>query len=239
MVSVVHVSMFVHTTAPRSICLFGVCSRCPSVLTWTNLRACGCLLAPLSGITLTTRVMRSQHYTLFNSYKLVRPPRLLCSCRPQHESHMVQRLQVLSCPEATHSADHPQVQMDPTRTITSDLLSATLAEAATQLSFAAFLERCIFVNASPPPHQSPLHLWMSLRRLFHTPLPLGTFLRNSHSGSSWLHLLRMMFSAPRVLDESLRYFLMRLCRRLYTASQLMMPPHNYRSRSSHRVHLLQ
>ena len=70
------------------------------------------------------------------------------------------------------------------------------------------------------------------RRLFHTPLPLRTFLRNSHSGSSWLHLPRMMFSALRVLDKSLRYFLMRLCRRPHTASQLMMPPHNYRSRSS-------
>ena len=30
-------------------------------------------------------------------------------------------------------------------------VSSTLAEAATQLSFATFLERCIFVNASPPP----------------------------------------------------------------------------------------
>ena len=35
-------------TAPRSIFLFGVCPHCPSVLTWTNLRACGCLLAPLN-----------------------------------------------------------------------------------------------------------------------------------------------------------------------------------------------
>ena len=41
--------------------------------------------------------------------------------------------------------------MDPTRTFTSDLLSSTLAEAVTQLSFAAILERCIFVHASPPP----------------------------------------------------------------------------------------
>ena len=41
--------------------------------------------------------------------------------------------------------------MGPTRTVTSDFLSATLAEAATQLSFAAFLERCISVNAFPPP----------------------------------------------------------------------------------------
>ena len=41
--------------------------------------------------------------------------------------------------------------MGPTRTITNGLLSATPAEAATQLSFAAFLERCISVSASPPP----------------------------------------------------------------------------------------
>ena len=51
----------------------------------------------------------------------------------------------VSCPQVTLNATHPQVQMDPTRTITNDLLSATLAEAATQLSFAAV------VDASPPP----------------------------------------------------------------------------------------
>ena len=128
----------------------------------------------------------------------------------------------VSCPQVTLSVAHPQVQMDPTRTITSDLQSATLAEAATQLSFAAFLERCIFVCATPPPQQPVVH----------TSPPLVTFLRNSHSGSSWLHLLRMTFSAPRVLDQSPRYLLIRLCRRPYTASQLMMPPHNFRSRSS-------
>ena len=99
------------------------------------------------------------------------------------ESHGAAPSSSVSCPHVTLSG---QVQMGPTRTLTSDLLSATLAEAATQLSFAAFLERCIFVSASRRTrYQSPLHLWMSLRRLFHTPLPLGTFLRNSHSGSSW------------------------------------------------------
>ena len=73
---------------------------------------------------------------------------------------------------------------------------------------------------------------MPLRRLFHTPLPLGTFLRNSRSGSSWLHLLSLTFATLPVLDQSPRYILMRLCRRLYTESQLMMLPHSYRSRSS-------
>ena len=56
----------------------------------------------------------------------------------------------MSCPQVTHSAISPQVQTGPTRTVTSDLVSATLAEAATQLSFAAFLERCISVSVSPP-----------------------------------------------------------------------------------------
>ena len=53
----------------------------------------------------------------------------------------------VSASEVTHS---PQVQTSPTRTVTSDLLSATLAEAATQLSFAAFLERCISVQVRCP-----------------------------------------------------------------------------------------
>ena len=73
---------------------------------------------------------------------------------------------------------------------------------------------------------------MPPRRLFHTPLPLRTLLRNSRSGSSWLHLLCTTFSALCVLDQSPRYLLMRLCRRLYTASRLMMSPHKDLLRSS-------
>ena len=158
-----------------------------------------------------------------------------------HGSRMVQRLQALClAPQVTHSAISPQVQTGPTRTVTSDLMSDTLAEAATQLSFAAFLGRCISASAPPPhPLPSPPHLWMPPRRLFHTSLSLRTFLCNSRSRSSWLHLLRTMFSAPRVPDPSLRYFLTRLCRRLCTASHLSMPPHNCRSRSSSSVYLLQ
>ena len=59
----------------------------------------------------------------------------------------------VSCPQVTHSAISPQVQTGPTRIVTSDVMSATLAEAATQLSFAEFLERCILLRASPPPLQ--------------------------------------------------------------------------------------
>ena len=111
-------SMFVHTTAPRSICLFGVLlslSFCAHMGRTSG--ACGCLLAPLSGITLTTRVIRSQHNTLFNSYKLFATLPVSCAvCRPQHESHMVRRLQVLCPAHSSHSVlpihrfrwtDHP------------------------------------------------------------------------------------------------------------------------------------
>ena len=125
-------------------------------------------------------------------------------------------------------------------------MSATVAEAATELSFAEFLERCIPIGALPPPPlpiptppldaatQTIPHIAVSQDAS--TQLSLEEFsLRcvHSHNPSGvLLHLLRTMFSAPRVPDPSLRYFLTRLCRRLCTASHLTMPPHNYRSRSS-------
>ena len=178
MACIVHMSVLTLTTARCSISLWCLPSSF-SVLRWKNCRMCGRHLAPLSGITLTTRAIRSQHYTLSNSYKLVRAPRLLCRCRPPHYSHMVQRLQALCPAHRLHTVPpSPKVQTGTTRTVTSDLLSATLAEAATQLSFAAILERCISVKCSPaaPSYQSPHHLWMPLRRLFHTSLSPRTFL---------------------------------------------------------------
>ena len=93
------------------------------------------------------------------------------------ESHDAAPSSSVSCPQVTLSSTHPQVQMDPTRTITNDLLSATLVEAATQRSFAAFLYRCIFVNASPPPQ---------------LPVPI--------SGCRYAAFLT--FAALRVLDQS-------------------------------------
>ena len=126
--------------------LFCVRLRCFSVSTWTNPRACGCLLAPLSGITLTTRgnSLSALHslQQLEAGATSLSPVQSSASTR---ESHGAAPSSSVSCPQLTLCAAHPQVQMDPTRTFTSDLLSATLAEAATQLSFAAFLER------SPPP----------------------------------------------------------------------------------------
>ena len=96
---------------------------------WTNFRTCGCHLAPLSGITFTTQAIRSQHYILSNSYKLVRAsPSSVQMSASTRESHGAATSSSLSCPQVTLSATHPQVLMDPTRTITNDLLSATLVD---------------------------------------------------------------------------------------------------------------
>ena len=55
----------------------------------------------------------------------------------------------VSSPQFTHSAISSQVQVGPTRIVKSDVMSATLAEAATQLSFAEFLERCNLFKSFP------------------------------------------------------------------------------------------
>ena len=194
---------------------------------------CLCLCAPQL-LAASAFLCPSQLYILCNSYKLVRAPRPLCRCRPPQDSHIVQRLQVL-CP-----AHRP-------RSVLLIHMFGRAPPALSQMAFCQLLSLRLPRN-SPllpfwsvaslltlprrPSYQSPPRLWVPLRRLFHTPLPLGTLLRNSRSGSFWLHLLRTMFSAPRVLGSSPRYLLMRLCRRLYTPSQLTIPPHNCRSRSS-------
>ena len=133
-------------------------------------------------------------------------------------------------PQATLSATHPQVRTGTlalSQMTFCQLRSLRLPRSSLLLPFWSVAS--LLTLPRRPSYQSPPHLWMPLRRLFHTPLPRGTLLRNSRSGSSWLHLLSLTFAALRVLDQSHRYLLMRLCRRLYTASQLTMPPHNYRS----------
>ena len=97
MACIVRMSVLIHTTAPCSISLFGVCLRCLSVPIWLNIRTCGCFMAPQSGITLTNPVFRTPHHTLSSSYNLVRAPHPLCRCWPPHGSQTVQRLQAL-CP---------------------------------------------------------------------------------------------------------------------------------------------
>ena len=118
------------------------------------------------------------------------------------ESHGAATSSSVSCPQVTHSGISPQVQTCLTRTVTSDLMSATHAEDATQLSLAAFLECCISVSASPPPatHPHPTsrcrHADYSTHRClsgrFHATLARGVLsLRCVHlqiPRGPWLHL---------------------------------------------------
>ena len=134
------------------------------------------------------------------------PPSVQISASTR-ESHDAAPSNSVSCPQVTLSASHPQIRMDPTRTVTSDLLLATLAEAATQLSFAEFLERCTSLSApSPPPLPIPTPPLDAATQT----IPRNSRSRSSHSDAiprtiprgPWLHLLRTTFSAPRVPDPS-------------------------------------
>ena len=62
------------------------------------------------------------------------------------QRHSVFKLRV----QPTDSAIRSQASAGPTRNITGDVVSATLAEAVTKLSFAEFLERCNLSRAHPP-----------------------------------------------------------------------------------------
>ena len=236
----VHMSLPTHITARCSICLFGVCLCCFPVLTWTNLSACGCLLAPQGGITLTTRASRTPHHTLSSSHNLVRAPRPLCRCRPPHDSHMMQRLKVL-CPAHRPRSVLPIHRFGWAPPALSQmtfwqLRSLRLPRSSLLLPFWSVAS--LLTRPRRPSYQPPHHLRMPIRRLSHTPLPFGTLLRNSRSGSSWLHLLLLTLAALHVLHQFPRYLLTRLCRRLYTASQLPLTLshktslRNSRSRSS-------
>ena len=115
---------------------------------------CGRLLAPLSGITLTTRATHSQHHTPYNSYKMVRSPHL-CSHLLTHRRLMVLLLQgFVSSPLLPRSAFSSQVPACPTRNVTGHVMP--LAEAITQLSFLEFLQRCGIPIAPPQPPQLPV-----------------------------------------------------------------------------------
>ena len=86
--------------------------------------------------------------------------------------------------------------MGRTRIVTSDFMSATLAEAATQLSFAEFFERCIYLSASPPPPLPTPTLLLDAATQTFPHIAVSRF----YATLVQLHLLRTMFSAPRVLD---------------------------------------
>ena len=179
-------------------------------------------------------------HTLSNSYYMVRPHRLLCRfLASTREPHGAATAGSVSCAQVTHSAISPQVQTGPTRTATSDLLSATVAGAATQLSFAEFSERCILLRVSPPPPLPTPTLLLGcnyadysthrlLTRRLHLTPALGALSQMYPPASS----LGGLGSVRCVPDPPLRYSQTRLCRLLRAVLHLPMPPPNFRSRSS-------
>ena len=167
MAHIVHMSVPPHITARCSTSLWCLPSSF-SVLRWKNSRMCGYLLAPLSGITLTTRAIRSQHYILSNSYKLVRALRPLCRCRPPHECHMVQRLQVLCPAQRSHSVlpilRFRWTPSAPPQETFCQLRLLRLPRSSPLLPFWSVAS--LFTLPRRPSYQSPPHLRMPLRRLF-------------------------------------------------------------------------
>ena len=147
------------------------------------------------------------------------PPflQILASTREPHDAATPSSV---SCPQVTHSAITPQVQTGPTRTATSDLMSATLAVAATpRISHLLnSWERCILLRSSPPPP------------LVSTQLPLAEFsLRCIHLQDlrgPQFHFRRTTFSVRRVPDPPLRYSWTWLCLLLRAVFHLPMPPPN-------------
>ena len=202
---------------------------------WMNIKTCGCFIAPQGKLTLTTWVLHTSHHTLSSSYNLVRAPLHLCRYRRPHGSHGAATPSSVSCLQVTHNATCPQIQTDLTRTVTSDFMSATLAETTTQLSFAEFSERCI--SFSTVPTTNP-HTISGCRRLFHTslshrkspPTPARGVLSQTRPPARCIGGLASTHDVlcPRVPDPSLRHPLMRLCKRLHAVLHPPIPPLNYR-----------
>ena len=113
---------------------------------------CGRLLAPLSGITLTTRAIHSLHYTLPNSCMMIRSPRL----RSHQPTNGTTSSGSVSRPQLPHGLISSHVPAGPTRNVTGEVTPASLAEAVTQLSFLDFLQRCNLLIAPPQPPQLPV-----------------------------------------------------------------------------------
>ena len=82
---------------------------------------------------------------------------VVCAATGLHtgvQRHCVLRL--VSSPQLPHSAIQPTSSGGPLGNVTGSVMSATLVEAATQLSFLEFLQRCNLLIA-PPPRPQPSH----------------------------------------------------------------------------------
>ena len=234
-------SLPAHITARCSISLFGVCLRYLSVLRWKNSRMCGSLTAPHGGITLSTRVFGPKHYTLQQLQAGVSSSSPVQTLAATQESSGTASSSFVSSTQFTHSAISSHIQASPTRIVTGDVMSATLAEAATQLSFAEFLERCNLMRASPP---HTLLLDAATQTFPHSAASAdaSTQLPRAEFFLSWMHLLGRPFRSlgpttgtwqnlPDVFPSLLCSWT-QLRRLLHTVSLLPMPPPSYRPRSS-------
>ena len=145
---------------------------------------CGSLTAPHGEITLTTRVFRSPTLSLQQLQAGASSSSPVQTSASTQESNGTAPSSSVSCPQVTHSAISPQVLAGPARNVTGDVMSATLAEDATQLSFVEFLERCNLLRVSPPhPQPNPTLLLDAATQTFprtapadvSTQLPLAEF----------------------------------------------------------------
>ena len=189
-----------------------------------------------------------QHYTLSNSFKLVRAPRPLCRKRPPHGSHMVQRLQALSPAHKLHTV--PSVHRF--RRAPPALSQVTLCQPrslrlprSSPLSL-SWSVASLSVLHRRPSYPSPHHFWMPPRRLFHASLSLRTFLRNSRSRSSLLNVSTPHNPSVPLAPPSTHDLLCPTCSRpvpwllldaavqtpLYSVASHDASTHNCRSRSS-------
>ena len=117
---------------------------------------CGRRLAPLSGFTHTIRATHSMHHTLSNSYK---NGMISTSVQPlafTQETNGTASSGFVSSPQIPRNAISSQVPAGLTRNVTGEVMP--LAEAATQLSFLEFLQRCGLSIAPPLPHQIPVSI---------------------------------------------------------------------------------
>ena len=73
-----------------------------------------------------------------------------------YELHVSASSGSVSSPQLPHSAISSQVPAGPTRNVTGEEMPTSLAEAATQLSFLEFLQRCNLLITPPQPPQVPV-----------------------------------------------------------------------------------
>ena len=144
----VHISVPTYIAACFCISLW--CLRLSiSVLRWKSIKMCGRLLAPLSGITLTT-LHSSQQFHDDTVSTSVHP---LVSTQ---ETNGTTSSGSAFGPQLPHGPISSPVLAGPTRNVTGEAMPTSLAEAVTPLSFLKFLQRCGLLIAPPQPPQLPV-----------------------------------------------------------------------------------